>query len=205
MVHVDLGGLLGDPENPADLPVGPPRGNQRGDLPLPRGERHLVGAVRVTGCGARSDRHGKVRGLPRGHCPASVHERVSVLSSQRTGNYPLYRRTPRLLGIGLASSYPHAQRRGRTDQPGGAFIVRPLARDMGERLQALGDAPGVVEVGVNPQSLCQQRAPFFDSALRTIPRRCFSSAFLSILPGFFSFILMPPLAGGPAEPVSCVP
>ena len=63
MVQVDLGGLLGDPENPADLPVGPAGGNQRGDLPLPRGERHLIGAVRITGCGAQSDRYGKIRGL----------------------------------------------------------------------------------------------------------------------------------------------
>lgn len=89
MVHVDLGGLLGDPENPTDLPVGPAGGNQRGDLPLPRGERHLMGAVGVTGCGARSDRYGKIRGLLRGHCPASVYERVSVLRPQRPGKYAL--------------------------------------------------------------------------------------------------------------------
>jgi len=49
MMQVDLGSLFGDPERPADLPVGPPRGNQRGYLPFARGERHLLGTGWVTG------------------------------------------------------------------------------------------------------------------------------------------------------------
>ena len=67
-----------------------------------------MGAVRVTGCGAQSDRYGKIHGLLHGHCPASVYERVSVLSPQRAGKYPLHRRTPRLLGIGLTGGHPLA-------------------------------------------------------------------------------------------------
>ena len=51
-------------------------------------------------------------------------------------------------------------------QPRGALIKRPFARDIGERLQALGDPPGVVDVGVDPQSLRQQRARFLHPALR---------------------------------------
>jgi hypothetical protein len=49
-----------------------------------------MGAVGVTGCGARSDRYGKIRGLLRWHCPASVYERVSVLRPQRPGKYALH-------------------------------------------------------------------------------------------------------------------
>jgi hypothetical protein len=44
MMQVNLSALPGDPEHPADLPVSPARGNERGHLPLPPGERHRPGA-----------------------------------------------------------------------------------------------------------------------------------------------------------------
>ena len=77
MMQVDFGGLFGDAEHPADLPVGPSRRHQRGHLPFSRGERHLLDAVRVTSCGARSDCHREIRRLLGGHCPASVRHRTT--------------------------------------------------------------------------------------------------------------------------------
>jgi len=144
MMQVDFSGLFGDAEHPADLPVGPARGHQRGHLPLSRGERHLLGAVRVTGGGARSDCHGEIRSLLGRHYPASLDEPVSVLRPQRLSKYPLDCRVPYLLGVGRAGGLPHAQRRGRADQPCGRLIMRLVTGDPRERLQALGDTPGVL-------------------------------------------------------------
>jgi hypothetical protein len=153
MMQVDFGGLFGDAEHPADLPVGPARGNQRGHLSLSPGKRHLLGAVRITGCGTRSDCHREICGLLGGHCPASVDEPVSVPRPQRLRERPLDRRVPCLLDVGRADGLPHAQRRGRAYQPCGGLIVRLFTGDPRKRLQALGDTPRVVDSRIDPQSL----------------------------------------------------